>query len=62
MRPADALTLGQIWQIPRLQRLSRMQEHSAAGKARGYRRQMSGVQGRQLERAEITLGEILLRL
>jgi hypothetical protein len=39
-----------------------MQKHSAAGKAGGYRRQMSGMQGRQLERAEITLGEILLRL
>src|SRR5919108_3394293 len=62
MRPADAVALGKIRQIPRLQRVPGMQEHPPAGKAGGSWCQMPGMQGRKSQGAKITSRQNLLRL
>jgi hypothetical protein len=62
LRPPHAAPLGEIRQISRLQRLSRMQKYPAARKTGGSWYQVPGVQGRQHQGTEIPLGQNLLRL
>ena len=57
LRQADAAALGQVRQVSRLQWLPGMYQHPAAGKAGGPRHQMSGMQRRQSDRAQVAPGQ-----
>ena len=62
VRRADADQGGPLRQIPRLQRLPRVQEHPAPGQAQGPRHRLPGVQGRRADGEEEPLRQDLLLL